>query len=627
MKLKHFFLIIPLLLLIGIIESYAQEMPNAKNYVLPYYGSNTSDPNDMSNMPSMKQTTQEQIKLQNEIEMLRRADNPDRNKIEQLNRQLDELNGQITLPGTYYPAKVELVEKPVPYLPDNIQNILVYSGSNLHSIATCVETRQGTAGKLWLMLTYRTAGSNPDQARMYYSTTNGQTWVHHSTITLGGTDKFNYEELDMEIIESTSGDKYLWFVWGLRSTAGTGSWFTGAGVYQITGTFTAGFLALSWPGAVGTNRYYNPRITSDNAYWTGAAFTYIAVSFDSVITSGRTNFQKVARCTNPYTTSPSITYRPSRLWWNTSGTNEKYLSTDIAFFIHSSDSLIISYSGIPDSTKLFFAKTNNSFSDLTSAGQYVGFIGGSEANDWKHDTKLSTNGNSNGSVIAIFNQQTGGQNRIKYFRTLNWGNFNSIDGQSVLMGTATGGNSTPDIYGIRNSGTHVIGLYQWTGNCDLRYIRCLTDGSWPTDVSRMNYQTSLTGFYGPRVAYRYVSGDSCFVAFSEVNAPNVWIAYGCSGTILGTSNNQLPVSYSLSQNYPNPFNPKTIITFSIPKTEKVQLVVYDVMGREVSVIVNKVMNQGTYNVEFDASNLASGVYLYKLISGDFVDIKKMILLK
>jgi hypothetical protein len=103
----------------------------------------------------------------------------------------------------------------------------------------------------------------------------------------------------------------------------------------------------------------------------------------------------------------------------------------------------------------------------------------------------------------------------------------------------------------------------------------------------------------------------------------------CVGFPTGVTpvSNQVPQVYSLAQNYPNPFNPSTTFKFGIPKTGLVKLVVYDIIGREVQTLVNEVKNAGSYSVTFDASKLSSGVYFYKLISNDFVDTKKMVLIK
>ena len=92
-------------------------------------------------------------------------------------------------------------------------------------------------------------------------------------------------------------------------------------------------------------------------------------------------------------------------------------------------------------------------------------------------------------------------------------------------------------------------------------------------------------------------------------------------------NEEIAVSFSLSQNYPNPFNPSTTIKYSVPQVSEVSLKVYDVLGREVATLVDAQQAQGTYQVNFDASNLASGMYIYTIKAGSFVSSKKMLLMK
>jgi len=90
---------------------------------------------------------------------------------------------------------------------------------------------------------------------------------------------------------------------------------------------------------------------------------------------------------------------------------------------------------------------------------------------------------------------------------------------------------------------------------------------------------------------------------------------------------QLPSHYALSQNYPNPFNPSTTIKFELPKASQVNLTVFDILGREVSVLVNERREAGVHEVKFDGSKLASGVYVYRLQAGGFVQSKRLVLLK
>jgi hypothetical protein len=101
------------------------------------------------------------------------------------------------------------------------------------------------------------------------------------------------------------------------------------------------------------------------------------------------------------------------------------------------------------------------------------------------------------------------------------------------------------------------------------------------------------------------------------------------GIITGVKNEQniIPGTYNLFQNYPNPFNPVTQISFALPVAGNVNLVVYDILGREVATLVNDYRTAGTHTVNFDASRIASGVYMYKITSGDFTDTKKMVLIK
>ena len=92
-------------------------------------------------------------------------------------------------------------------------------------------------------------------------------------------------------------------------------------------------------------------------------------------------------------------------------------------------------------------------------------------------------------------------------------------------------------------------------------------------------------------------------------------------------NSSLPVKFDLMQNYPNPFNPATTIGFSIPSQGNVQLKIYDILGREVTTLVNKVMSPGNYKILFNADSLPSGVYIYKLSANGYIQAKKMLLLK
>ncbi|HEY5534705.1 MAG TPA: T9SS type A sorting domain-containing protein [Ignavibacteria bacterium] len=90
---------------------------------------------------------------------------------------------------------------------------------------------------------------------------------------------------------------------------------------------------------------------------------------------------------------------------------------------------------------------------------------------------------------------------------------------------------------------------------------------------------------------------------------------------------EIPNKFSVSQNYPNPFNPTTNIRFDLPKNSVVELKIYDILGKEIVTIVNEKLNAGSFSVDWNASNYPSGVYFYKIQAGDFISVKKMIMIK
>jgi hypothetical protein len=125
------------------------------------------------------------------------------------------------------------------------------------------------------------------------------------------------------------------------------------------------------------------------------------------------------------------------------------------------------------------------------------------------------------------------------------------------------------------------------------------------------------------------------VSFTDSNNGT---AVGEYGIILRTTNggvtfikeerlDEIPDTYYLSGNFPNPFNPSTKIKYSIPKLSDVEIKIFDILGKEIDILVQEVKPAGTYELTWNAANLSSGVYFYRIKAGDFVQTKKMILLK
>jgi hypothetical protein len=124
------------------------------------------------------------------------------------------------------------------------------------------------------------------------------------------------------------------------------------------------------------------------------------------------------------------------------------------------------------------------------------------------------------------------------------------------------------------------------------------------------------------------TNDSAMVnvtSTSNIDSINFYLFRGSVG--IKQISSIIPSKYKLYQNYPNPFNPRTVIGYSLLKNGNVVLKVYDVLGKEVATLVNEKQSPGVYEVTFDGSGLASGMYFYRLTSGDYKATKRFVLVK
>ncbi|MBS1493545.1 MAG: T9SS type A sorting domain-containing protein [Bacteroidetes bacterium] len=625
-----FLFILMMFALMNTTSIFSQELTPNNTALQIYQGNNTTSYNDITGLRAVKEKSQTEINLIEQIKNLKAADNSaNRNQLSELERRLalergDKFSEDSYIGGTISPAP----ENTHPQI-DLIGNtrILNNPAVTLKAMAIAVEERGTTAGKIWVCYVYSANASSPDSLRWTYSTDGGLSWTGYAYASLGGTDKISYEDLDMEIIENTTGQKYIWTVYGYRSST-TSTYLTGGIVLQAP-TFAGAFFVLSWPDVEATRRYYNIRITSDNANYPSNAYLYLVCSYDSVsATSIRVNTQRFARITNPYAaTAPAVSYMSGNYWWQCAVAPANYYRTlysDIAYIRNgTSDSLVVSFSGVPDSNRIFFAKSDINGTPPTQ-GHYQY---GSNTTDPKSHARLSSNGNTNGSVICVFRQLTSSNWNVKYFRTLNFGNFAVLAGESTLWGSGTDPNYPPDIMGRRNSNMHYFTFETSSAIDNIHYVTVNSQGV-TTHLSKMNAIDATSETVGPRAGYRFADNDSCFALYPENGPINIWVAAGCSGTLVNTTpNNTVIKSYELAQNFPNPFNPSTNIKYNVAEEGFVNIVLYDVLGKEVLNIVNEYKTAGSYLIGFNATGLPGGTYFYRMNVNGFTDVKKMILMK
>jgi hypothetical protein len=180
-------------------------------------------------------------------------------------------------------------------------------------------------------------------------------------------------------------------------------------------------------------------------------------------------------------------------------------------------------------------------------------------------------------------------------------------------------------------------------NCTF-YFRCANDTLHYNFNGLINVSKTFfwTDYFEHVTTRLYLKGIGMVYDHQAGHSPTIIDLLGCviNGIKYGDTNlvgisplsSEMPDRFSLYQNYPNPFNPSTKIRFDFPtsvkrQTSNVKLVIYDVLGREVTTLVNEQLKHGKYEVIWDASNYTSGVYFYRLVADDYIESKKMILIK
>src|SRR4030095_6456398 len=170
-----------------------------------------------------------------------------------------------------------------------------------------------------------------------------------------------------------------------------------------------------------------------------------------------------------------------------------------------------------------------------------------------------------------------------------------------------------------------------TGNSDSVHVWSISGNAWVRSISGSPGGRG-SNIFAAVTAKKVNDTVKVFLPgfYDGLVATNIFNVVGCGPNIftgLRPIENEIQSQFSLSQNYPNPFNPITNIKFSIPEQGSVKLVIYDILGREVATLLNEVKPAGNYLIDFDGSNLASGVYFYTLKVNDFTETKKMLLVK
>ena len=476
------------------------------------------------------------------------------------------------------------------------------SSGNPNAFNRHVKIEADTLGNLYAAF----MNSAKDSLFFYRSTNRGASWAKIQSLITAFT--FTYYSFDFAVADTTGGFK-IGMVVSILSSAAPYAGTVYYGDMKSDGTGFASnvvFTPAAGSGIIG------PVICTDSYNWSpGSTYWYIAAS-NCDMNTGVTSFVPVA-----YTLD----------WGNTwvhdtarSTYNDYELDIDYNFdsvYVLMTNNLTTTNENLRlRSIKLSQWGTNTSWKQVNPASTASPEFNGC----------LAVNRKTNDLAVSFTVNESSNLN-IKYSYVLGgttWSYDNILADQSNNE-TRSYIHSSP-----QQSGAFRIVFCSETAGFDtVIYLNTFNISSGfvaRTIASRTNLSTSLLA---PCVTGYMFDGITAGggVVYAGDGPTNIWFNGSDVVTAINPVSGNIPDKYSLSQNYPNPFNPVTKINFSIPKNDFVQIVVYDVTGKEVAELLNNNLNAGEYSVSFDASKLTTGVYFYKLSSGSFTDVKKMLLIK
>ena len=481
-----------------------------------------------SQLPPSKEETD----FQNKMKSAKQSGN--RTEMLKLRDESDRINGT----HTDFPEKLDV--KKLNY--DEEDNIVMHSITNsasriIMTLATCTEQSGNNIGRIWTVFSFY-PNSPPffaDGIGVSYSDDNGDTWNNYGIYSFGGgLYIYDSDQLDAELIISSSNEKYLWVVFkadiNLSNVIKPGLFILNLNNGSYSGSY------LNWPG--GANVYYKtPRIVSDNSQYSDLAFTYIVASIDSSntpdpITSPGIFGEKVAMCYDPYTINPVITYRGRSLMRTLTGylhhPVEEHFNCDIAYYRNGGqDSILIIETGLESSSSLALGRTSPA--TFLNGNPYLTYQGTINVNSNKRSRGfLASNGAYNQLMISVKYEYSTNDNDIEYYRSTNgsegWLRGFIDDYTSDATGDA-------DIVGERNNPGKFAVAFNTMYPSRLNYYQ--SDNYTWSSVSINNFSHMKSSWRSPKAGIRLNSGsDNCFAIWADTTAHGLWSSAGCSGQIL-----------------------------------------------------------------------------------------------
>jgi len=479
---------------------------------------------------------------------------------------------------------------------------VVSSNSNYRQI----DLKQGEDGWLYMAINRRNTTTNGN-ITIYRSSNGGATWLGVNSITSAG-----YVSSISMLVESRNsavGDSTRILVYFLHSMSSN---YNDAGLYCFSfrrDGSASGVITVASPAA--GNRFTNVSTSSDGMFYSSATYMHVVLreetnagSFVSLNHYRSTNWG-VSHTVGTFYTFNDDRY-PVSAFSNENGTDSIYIAVERVVAANEHEIRLIAIPDVPGSSyttryitdatpgviyerpsitiqQRYFTLPQNILVTCTKNDHAVYHYSTDGGAAWNIDFGLGLYSQSvDYTTCSSDSLAAGGKDFIA--------SFVDTDGDSVTVRNGVLGNMGP--------------------------------------VQHKRNSSHSTGLLAPVCAV-YKTGSEKYSAFAYAGIGPTGVFYNMETLITGIQqiNGEVPSGFSLQQNYPNPFNPVTNIKFSIPKAGIVTLKIYDIAGKEVAQLVNRNLNPGTFNFDFDASSLSSGVYFYRINADGFTDVKKMMLVK
>lgn len=479
----------------------------------------------LPNIQSRQKTNSDhENRLLLELKSARKSGN--KNEMQRLRNEINNLQGIVTK----YNSAGNGFRKPVKknLQSDNIILSQISTEQNIRSTATATEQRGANTGRIWVIVASIFGKNSYSYFEIYYSDDKGINWTNYA-VAENPYEIIEPDAMDAEIIEDVTGTKYLHFVYGAM-TVSSGKKICILSSLNISGTIEGTNQRLEWPAFDYDNtdvNYYKPRITTDNAFWEGGAYAYIIASQDSSYTGGNAFSEKAAALFDPYSSNPSVSYKPYYFFYYSTMQPAGSGYSDIAWLDDPSNgggSVMMSESGAFFNQAIYLYEAADV--DYLNSAIYLGYLDPDGIE--KANANVSSNGLYQNVMIVNRSVYDPDDNDAQYFSSTNAGANWTTD----FLNYTYDSDGRIDIAGRRNSPGTFISCFANVTNfftSDQNVFECnASTNNWGMLKSPLNH---LLVNPDPIAGIKLNSSDSCFAIWKEYTGYGVWASNSCSGAL------------------------------------------------------------------------------------------------